>query len=89
MEKYKGSIQYVAILLAFLLPFVLAAKLYFFVKTKQYSITNLLTAAAYMILITIAYVLLNNAQRFYLAVYLGLVTVGVPVLIVIGRLVKK
>ena len=89
MEKYNGAIQYVAILIAFLLPLVLAAKLYFFVKIKQYSITDLLTAAAYIILITIAFVLLNNAQRLYLAVYLGLVTVAELVLIVARRLVKR
>ena len=89
MEKYNGTIHYIAILAAFLLPMVLAAKLYYILKTKQYSLTKLLTAAAYLVLITLAYVILNNAQRLYLAIYLGLVAVIVVVLMTLRQLTKK
>ncbi|WP_316823048.1 hypothetical protein [Pedobacter gandavensis] len=89
MEKYNGTIQYIAILVAFLLPMVLVAKLFYILKTKQYSLTNLLTSAAYLVLITIAYIILNNAQRIYLAIYLGLVAVILIVLIIVRQLVKK
>lgn len=89
IEKYSSLIQYVAILTAFLIPMLLAAKLYYILKTKQYSKSNLLTSAAYLVSTIIAYVMLNNAQRLYLAVYLGLLLILVLIIIITSRILRK
>ncbi|WP_316839137.1 hypothetical protein [Pedobacter gandavensis] len=89
MEKYNGTIQFIAILIALLLPMVLTVKLFYILKTKEYSLINLVTCIVYLALITVAYLFLNNAQRLFLAIYLGLITVVFVIVFIIKQLLEK
>jgi len=89
MEYHNSTIEYMAALVSFLLPFYLASIVYELFKMKGYSALNVAKLVISIVLLTISYWYLQSAQRNIAIAYVIALAIVMAIAISLMKLFKK
>jgi hypothetical protein len=89
MEHDNKTIEYLAALVSFLMPFYLAVLAYDLFKTKSYNVINMAKIVICASLIGGAYIYLQAAQRTIAIALVLVLVVAIAIAILFGRLFKR
>jgi hypothetical protein len=89
MEKYKDQIEYIARLVAFLLPWYSVAKIYNLIKTHNFNCIDIVWLSVSIIAIFAAYSYLAPNTGIYIISMIGVLLVTLIIVINLAKLFRR
>lgn len=86
---YNQIIDYISVLVGFMLPFIILADIYVMIKTKQYRNLDIIKAIVVSIIVVLSYYHLQPKQRLLLLLITSSVVLIFVSVITVSKLFKR